>query len=239
VKITLVQMRLEPGSRSANLSAALRRIDDAADLTPSPDLILLPGCADHGGTLAKAVSPTDARGGAFCETLALKARDLGLYIATGHVDADFDDVYLAASLFDADGDTVLLQRAVCPTPVGEAGRGTTLQVRDTIFGRVGLLVGPDASDAILPRAMARLGARLLIVAGLGGQAPSAGELARLARDCEAWIVVAHPASPTGGAGERSAVYSPSGECTATAPTGAETDLTVEVAVPRARGAAAR
>lgn len=239
MRITLVQMRLDPGGRSANLTGALRWIDEAADLTPSPDLICLPGCADHGGTLAKVASPTDARGGSFCETLAMKARDLGLFIATGHVDVDFDAVYVAASLFDADGDAILRQRAVCPTPAGEAGRGMSLQVRDSIFGRVGLLVGPDAYDAILPRALARMGARLLIVAGSGGAASSASGMADLARECESWIVAAHPASA--GNGERSAVYSPSGECNAKTSAGDETLLTIEVPLPlvQSRTAAAR
>jgi hypothetical protein len=103
-----------------------------------------------------------------------------------------------------------------------------------------LLVGPDAYDTILPRALARMGARLLVVVGSGGPAPSAGGMAKLARDCEAWIVAAHPAS-VGGVGGCSAAYSPSGECNAKTSTGDETLLTVEVPLPltQLRAAAAR
>lgn len=235
MKIALLQMKLEPGSRSANLTAALKRIDEAADLTPAPDLICLPGCADHGGILAKAAASTDARGGAFCETLAMKARDLGLFIATGHADAEFDAVNLAASLLDSDGDAVIRQRAICRTPAGETGHGTSLRVRDTILGRVGLLVGLDLCEPCLPQALAMMGAKLLIVPGLGTAPDDVGKLARI---CGAFIAIAQPAALESGRGEPSAVYAPDGKCIAAAESGEEQMLVVDVAVPSPSAAVA-
>jgi predicted amidohydrolase len=244
VRVALAQIRLEPDKRSANLSSALRWIDEAADLTPAPDLICLPGSCDYGPSQNRAAAPIDSMGGPFAERIAAKARDLGLFIAMGHADADHGHAYLAASLFDPDGDAVLRHRGVVVPRLEpkELAQGTTLRVRDTLLGRVGLLLDADLAELCLPRALAAMGATLIIAAGCGlaveGAPRSARQLGDLAGSLGAYLLVTQPVAAEPRAERTSAVFGPNGACIASAAARKEGLVTVDIPAP-CRAARAR
>ncbi|MFQ5413531.1 MAG: hypothetical protein ACE5E6_03635 [Phycisphaerae bacterium] len=130
MKVALVQITLDGTSHAVNLQGIMAAIDRAIDVVPAPDLVVLPGACDTGGRrLADGRSSADSRTmlsdrsvtrspqpvvdapgvavlGACHETVALKARDWGVYIAAGmHARiGGFDRP--CTLLFDANGDVV-------------------------------------------------------------------------------------------------------------------------------------
>ena len=236
MKVALLQMRLEAGKRSANLTNAVQWIDQAADLEPAPDLICLPAACDYGPNPNKLAAPMDSYGGSFAETIALKARDLGLFIALGHADVDHHHAYRAVSLFDPDGDPVLRYRGVVVPRPGRANLagGTTLAVRETMLGRIGLLVDTDLGATCLPGALAAMGATLMVVAGSGG-ALSGGprtvrQLGEIARTCGAHLLVTQPSSADDRGECVSAAISPAGRCLASGPPGEESIVSADIPI---------
>lgn len=217
MRIAQIQMPIESASRSTNLANALKRIDEAAELTPSPDIICLPGCADYGWPRSEPVLPADACGGPFIESLALKARDLGVFLMVGHVDADFRASYIGCSLIDSDGDAVLRHRAIhLDAPAKKLyATGRTLRTCETIFGRVGLLCGWDLDSHCLVDALSCMGAPLVLVAGTAGMEP---DRAALAKSSKVTLVDTRAASANG---DGSAVFGPDGRVLASADAGDE------------------
>lgn len=234
-------MRVEPGKRSANLTNALRWVDRAAELEPPPDLICLPAACDYGPNPEKIAAPMDSRGGSFAETIALKARDLGLFIALGHADADPLNAYVAVTLFDPDGDPILRHRAVVvsrPTR-SDFGGGTVLAVRDTLLGRIGLLVDSDLAKGCLADALAAMGATLIIVAGRGrlsnDGSPTVKKLGEIAESCGTHLLVTHPLAIGGSRECVSAAVGPTGRCLASGPAGEEGIVCAHIAATSVAG----
>ena len=73
MRLALLQLRIRPGARSANLAHALRRFVQAAEKDPPPDLIVLPAWCDGyvGGGVTEAMAQT------FSESLGVAAREWG------------------------------------------------------------------------------------------------------------------------------------------------------------------
>jgi len=241
LRAALVQLRLESGKRSANLTNVLRWIDEAADLTPAPDLICLPGPCDYGPNPKGIAAPLDCLGGPFAETVALKAKDLGLFVALGHVDADHLGAYLAVSLFDPDGDAVLRHRGVVVPPGAgtELSGGTALRVADTPLGRVGLLTDTDLREPCLGTSLSAMGATLIVVSSRGVE-PDGGpgakkRLGEVARSCAAFLLVACPAAADGQRKCASSAFDPRGQCLVSATPGREGIVEVALATPTREG----
>ena len=166
--IALVQMTLETGRRSANLVRALGWIDKACDLDPCPDLVVLPACCDIGWLPRDAMNLAGPVGGPFVESLAAKAREMGIHLVAGLNETDAGSLYVAAVLFDPDGDVLLRQRMIDPaasscSSAGEAyASGCRLEVRRIPWGCMGLGVATERSEDCLTTALAAMGADLVV-----------------------------------------------------------------------------
>ena len=151
-------MTIQPGKRSANLARALDWMEQAGDLESAPDLIVFPECLDGGlsqsGSDANLVEP---RSGPFVESLAERARGLGIYLAAGVTEREDGQLFSCAVLIDPDGDTLLRHRRITvgQDPARSFSPGTRLEVRQTPLGRCGLLVGDDVQSVRRRNAAAR------------------------------------------------------------------------------------
>ena len=105
MRVSLLQVCLEPGSHAASLQSVLALIDRAAAMSPPPDLLVLPGACDTGGEPPGKTYST-AKAASVREALASSAREWGVYIAAGlHEYIDAKPVHCAV-LFDPNGDRV-------------------------------------------------------------------------------------------------------------------------------------
>jgi len=105
MRIALLQIRLNHKSRASNLQTLKRAIDAAASITDAPDLIVLPGACDNGGSASSRGCSRSALEGVR-EGLAWLAREWGVYIAAG-LHAEHEAVWEpCAVLLDPDGDVV-------------------------------------------------------------------------------------------------------------------------------------
>lgn len=171
MKIALLQLRLDPVSRSSNLSRALRMLDRACAQDPSPDLLVFPEACDGRSPGAPHAAMTRAMASGFSESFAAKAREWGVYVAGGFHQAADDGAVSVATLYDPDGDAVLC----CPRDAGagsSSDRETgSLCVRKTPLGIWGLCLGSQCEeDGILER-LAAAEARVLIVPAVSGAGP--------------------------------------------------------------------
>jgi predicted amidohydrolase len=178
VKVCLIPMRVQPQKRSANLSRALDLLEQVGMQEPAPDLVVFPECLDLGMTGNK-FDPTGAepQGGPFVESLAERARSLGLFVAAGVTELEGECFYSCSVLIDADGDTIAHHRRIAVEPGSVFSAGCRLAVHQTPLGRVGLLTGEDLWQAPLPASLSLMGADLLIVPSSTSQAErSASEI---------------------------------------------------------------
>ncbi len=167
MRIALIQMAIETGGRSANLVRALQWIDRACDQDPAPDLIVLPESCDLGVAAPDAAAMAEPVGGPFAESLAAKAREMGVHVAAGLTERDVGGLYSAGVLFDVDGDVLLRHRRIHLDPCQRETytSGDRLRVRQTPWGCVGIQVSADLDLPCLTDALAAMGAALIIVPG--------------------------------------------------------------------------
>jgi predicted amidohydrolase len=210
--VCMIPMNVQPGKRAANLGRALELMERAGDLEPSPDLIVFPECIDLGlGKHAPTSDMVEAIGGSFGESLAERARDLGVYVAAGLTERQHDRLFSCAVLIDPDGDTILHHRRITvgPRPGSYLTPGDMLRVRRTPLGSLALLAGTDVWESDFIGALSLMGAEVIIApAGFSTEKNSAVEIKTRvskmtwpsARPAPSVISVA-PASPAGEAGK--------------------------------------
>lgn len=168
MNVCMLQILLEPLKRSANLARAIERLDQAAELDPVPDLIVLPERSDLGEFTDPPESALlEPRGGTFTESLAERARALGVYIVVGITDQDGDRLFSASALIDPDGDFLLRHRRIAPdsSDTNTSAPGSQLRVLGTPLGKIGLLTGLDLWHKPLIESLALMGADLIVVTG--------------------------------------------------------------------------
>ncbi len=165
MRIALLQIEIETGRRSANLSRINEWVDRACDADPAPDLVVLPECCDLGLIPNDLSDLSEPVGGAFCESLSAKTREMGVCLAAGITERGVDGVHSAAVLFDEDGDVLLRHRRIhLPEPLhGPYTPGSRLDVRRALGTTVGLGLGDDVKLACLPGALSAMGAGLMIL----------------------------------------------------------------------------
>ena len=109
----------------------------------------------------------DPVGGPFVESLAAKAREMGIHLVAGVNETEAGSLYVAALLFDPDGDILLRQRMIDPTAASRStdgcyASGTRLEVRQTSWGCVGLSVATEDGEDCLTGALGAMGADLVV-----------------------------------------------------------------------------
>ncbi|MEM7393187.1 MAG: carbon-nitrogen hydrolase family protein [Verrucomicrobiota bacterium] len=241
-KLALAQMRVEGGQSERNLARAVERIDEAAD--GGADLVLLPEAMDLGWTdeaCRSAAQPIPE--GTPCRILMETAARRGIHVCAGLTEAGDGAVYNAAVLIDRSGRLRLTHRKIneldiatsCYTP------GRRIEVADTEFGSVGLMICADgfAESEAIGRARGAMGAGLILSpcawAVEAGCAEPYGDLWRsvyrpVAESYGLWIAAVSNVGPmTSGpwAGRscigHSMVFDPSGRDVLTGPYGEDAD----------------
>lgn len=163
--LALVQMRVDPGDREANLRRALARIDSAA--RDGADVVLLPEALPLGWMDASTRDLADAvPDGATCRAFRAAARDAGVFVCVGLAERSGDHVFNAAVLIDPQGDVLLHHRKINELGIarGMYARGDRLGVAETPWGRVGLMICADAfaGGEVVSRTLALMGADVIL-----------------------------------------------------------------------------
>ena len=166
LKLALAQMFVEGGAKQNNLNRAVKRIEEAAK--NKADIILLPEAMDLGWTHSSAKTEAEPiPGGSSFKTLAKAAKENRIYVCAGIIEKDGDKTFNAAVLINRNGDLVLKHRKINELDIAHDlyDQGDRINVCETEFGTIGLLICADASskDYILPRSMGYLGADLMLL----------------------------------------------------------------------------
>lgn len=108
--------------------------------------------------------------GPFTDLLGRLALHHGIYLCSGTVERDGDEVFNAAVLFSPQGELLHRHRKCTLGPGdGEGGYvpGSSIEVIETPFGRVGILICLDTLDGGNQQAMAALKPDLILVPSYG------------------------------------------------------------------------
>jgi len=146
VKIAMVQMKVVGGDLKGNLNRAEKLVSQAA--SEGADIALLPECMDLGWTHPSSLEKaTPIPEGDVFAMLRMLARKNNIHICSGMTERDGDKVYNAAVLIDNQGNLLLKHRKINELDIGKPyyQTGDRLNVADTKFGRIGLLICADAS----------------------------------------------------------------------------------------------
>ena len=163
--LALVQMKVVPGDRDANLATAAARIAEAAN--GGAEVVLLPEAMDLGWTCPSALSDAEPiPGGAACRTLADAARRHHVYVCAGLTERAGDEVYNAAALIDPDGRVILHHRKLNELNIGHAyyRQGDRLGVARTPLATFGLSICADgfARGEVIHRTLGYMGAEVIL-----------------------------------------------------------------------------
>lgn len=166
LKLAMVQMLVEGGERQKNLNRAIERIEEAAK--NNADFVLLPEAMDLGWTHSSAKTEAwPIQGGSTYETLAKTAKENKIYVCAGIIEKEGDRTFNAAVLINRKGELILKHRKINELDIAHDlyDHGDRINVCETEFGTIGLLICADASskDYILPRSMGYLGADLILL----------------------------------------------------------------------------
>lgn len=162
--IGMGQQLVIPGDPEVNLRNAEAMIIRAAEQNCT--FVVLPECLDLGwldpsmDTLAQPIP------GSYSTRLADAARNNGIYVTAGLTERAGNRFYNSAVLIDDHGEILLLHRKINElrfgAPHDRYSIGDRLQVTDTPFGCVGLLICADAFEHSLSESLARMGAQLIL-----------------------------------------------------------------------------
>lgn len=220
MKIELAQVSGTEGDLDGNLAKALARIDAARADT---DLIVFPethltGFAEHDAAARRAISPNDRT----LHTLHQAAQRKNLAIALGFLERDGDNGCFNASVLITPEDGLLLHYRKTHLWTDERSLvtpGERLSCVEWRGRRIGLLICYDLEFPETARALATLGAELIVITN-GNMDPYGTihhHLAR-ARAIENQCFVAMANRAGSGAGYTfaggSAAFAPDGECLA-------------------------
>ncbi len=164
-KLAIVQMKVVGGDRAANLAHAREMIDEAAK--NNADFILLPEAMDLGWTDPSAL--TEAQpipDGETSQLLISLAKKHEVFICSGLIEQDGDKVYNSAIIVNPYGEIILTHRKINELDIGHPyyALGNKLNVCETPFGTIGLLICADATanDHVLTRSLAYMGADVIL-----------------------------------------------------------------------------
>ena len=201
-KLALIQMRVEPGRKSANLRRAAEHVTQAA--AAAAQVVVLPEAMTLGWTDPSARHLADAvPNGETCRTLRDLAVRHRLHLCSGLVERDGDTVFNSAVLFGPDGRLLLHHRKLNELEIGHEyySLGDRLQVAHTPLGTFGLMICADAfvRGQVISRTLGLMGADIIlspcawaVPAGHDNAREPYGQLWRdnygpVARDFKMWI----------------------------------------------------
>jgi predicted amidohydrolase len=164
-KLALIQMRVEAANKSANLRHASELISQAA--SQGAQVAVLPEAMPLGWTDPSARSQADEIPlGESCRCLQEAARHDGLYVCSGLVEKDGNQIFNAAVLIDPTGTLILHHRKLNELEIarGLYAQGDRLQVAHTPLGTFGVMICSDAfaPGQIISRTLGLMGAQVIL-----------------------------------------------------------------------------
>lgn len=165
--VAVVQLKISPSSRSETLQSAIRNIDRAAEMDPSPDLIVLPAFGDTYQALSKVRKTRyEQMPGVTTATCGLRARNWGVFIAHGSADSSRgEQPFLAGMLLDRDGDVRVLNRMSQPDSILNSmfsASTTPIASAKILLGKLTVLTGDDILNDDCWSAATKSGAQAII-----------------------------------------------------------------------------
>ncbi len=166
LKLAMAQMLVEGGELENNLHRAAEIIEEASK--NNADIVLLPEAMDLGWTHSSAHTKAgEIPGGSTFQILAKAAQKNNIYVCAGIIEKEGERRYNSAVLINRQGELILKHRKINELDIAHDlyALGEIINVCDTEFGRIGVLICADASskDYILPRSMGYLGAGLILL----------------------------------------------------------------------------
>lgn len=164
-RLALVQMPVKGGAAPENLARAESRIAEAAE--KGADVVLLPECLDLGWTHPSSKDQAQPiPEGEPCAKLIAAAREHGVIVCAGLTEQAGEKVFNAAVLIDASGEVLIKHRKINVLDIGLEfyDRGGCLQVAETAFGTMGVMICADAfvEGEVLSRSLAKMGAEMIL-----------------------------------------------------------------------------
>ncbi|MFM7103619.1 MAG: carbon-nitrogen hydrolase family protein [Verrucomicrobiota bacterium] len=165
LRLALGQIRVEGGDVAGNLGRAAGAVEHAR--AGGAEMILLPEALDCGWTdpsAAQLAEPIPE--GGVCRKLAAFAHGAGIWVCAGLTEREGAAVYNSGVLLDPQGRVVLKHRKIHELSLAHAtyAMGDRLQVAETPWGRVGLMICADAfaPGQAIGRALGLMGSRLIL-----------------------------------------------------------------------------
>ncbi|MBN2507050.1 MAG: carbon-nitrogen hydrolase family protein [Verrucomicrobia bacterium] len=210
ITLALVQMRVDGGAKTSNLSRAEERIAQAAHR--GAQVVLLPEALNLGWTHPSAHTDADAiPDGESCARLRAAARACRVHVCAGLVERAGNRVFNSAVLIAPGGEILLVHRKLNELEIGHAfyAPGDRLAVARTALGTIGVMICADAfaRGQVVGRALGLMGADLIlspsawaVPAGHDPLRDPYGQLwldnyAPVARDFRLWIAGASNVGP--------------------------------------------
>ena len=164
-KLALVQMKVVGGDRKANLAHAREMIEEAA--SQNAEVVLLPEAMDLGWTDPSALTEAQSiADGQTTQLLISLAKKHQIFICSGLIEKADDEVYNSAILINPKGEIILSHRKINELDIGHPyyALGEKLNVCETPFGTIGLLICADANtkNQVLTRSLAYMGADIIL-----------------------------------------------------------------------------
>ena len=243
MRVALLQIRLDPKSRAANMQRLNAAVDRAAGVDPAPDLLVLPGACDTGGAPAGRTF-SDAGLEGIRANLAWKAREWGVFIAAGSHVRRAENLVPCALLFDADGDIVV--QSIAPADSEDVEQVVPVEPWPSAVGRIAVLeptVGTPLADCVADGGPGTLIAMPVSAALTGKRRRNAdANIALLRADPDAdraayWAVVSEasqPGLPQGDNEPLTFLRTPGGRILASAADRDETLMQVDVRIEPGR-----
>ena len=164
VKLGLGQLLVEGGEPDRNIERAIKMIAEAA--SQNCDIILLPETMDFAWTHPSAIEESQPIPGKYSDILCEKAKEHGIFICVGLTEKKEDGNYNTALLINRQGEIILKYHKINLLDVEWPFYkiGTTLNVVDTEFGRVGLNICADnyRDSLTIGHTLARMGAQFIL-----------------------------------------------------------------------------
>jgi len=164
-KLAMAQMRVVGGDMEANLEHAGEMIAEAA--AQGAQVVLLPEAMDLGWTHPSALTMAEpVPAGKPASLLCRLAKEFGIYICSGLTEKDGELVYNSAVLINPGGEIIILHRKINELDIGHPyyALGQSLQVVETEFGTLGVMICADASTGEweISRTLAYMGADVIL-----------------------------------------------------------------------------
>jgi len=165
LRLAMIQMHVEGGEREVNLEKAKAMIARAAE--HGAELVLLPEAMDLGWAHPSAlVDAAPVPEGSTCQMLIESAREHSIYICSGLVEKSGRKVYNSALLISPSGEILIHHRKINILDIAQPyyGQGRGLQVVDTRFGSVGVMICADgfADQRVISQTLCYMGADLIL-----------------------------------------------------------------------------